>query len=60
MPCVPSRAAVEIVFAGIYRFFPFAGKRERTGTGVSFSLPPGGLVFLPHRRQVLLRGISEV
>ncbi len=47
-------------FAGIYRFFPPAGKRERAGTGVSFVLPPGRLVFLRRRRQVPLRRISVV
>lgn len=47
-------------FAGIYRFFPPAGKRERAGTGVSFLLPPGRLVFLRRQRQVQMRGISVV
>jgi hypothetical protein len=47
-------------FAAIYRFFPPAGKRERVGTGVSFLLPPGRLVFLRRRRQVPSRRISVV
>jgi hypothetical protein len=47
-------------FAGIYRFFPPAGKRERAGTGVSLLLPPGRLVFLRRQRQGSLRGISVV
>lgn len=47
-------------FAGIYRFFPPVGKRERAGTGVSFLLSPGRLVFLRRQLQVPLRGISVV
>jgi hypothetical protein len=53
---LPWRAAFQIEFAGIYRFFSSLGKREAGGICVFLAMPADRLVFLdrgPHVPQAL-------